>query len=340
MLEKYQNVTVTGGLGFIGTHLVGELQSLGKSVTIIDNLWTSADKPVPKGVRFIEVDIRDPRKIAESIEGADLVFHVAANSNGTFSVEDPRLDHEVNDIGTFNVIEGASNGGVGRVLYVSSASVYGMPRSFRMHETDPKEPFVPYGSSKYRGELNALSFHHARGLDVVIARPFCVYGPGENPKIALVEPTRFIRWALNDDAIPVVGDPDRKIRDFVSVHDLARGLLVIADKGQAGQAYNVGSGEEISMTQLVRTIGQITERKVRIHAIPEITDDTYRLVADISKIRSLGYNPQISLREGLKEIVRSLGDHPERPSGGTIFRVGQKAESRKFFPPTPMTEVP
>src|ERR1035441_3508614 len=80
MLEKYQNVTVTGGLGFIGTHLVGELQSLGKNVTIIDSLWTSADKLVPKGVRFIEADIRDPGKIAESIEGADLVFHVAANS--------------------------------------------------------------------------------------------------------------------------------------------------------------------------------------------------------------------------------------------------------------------
>jgi UDP-glucose 4-epimerase len=113
-----------------------------------------------------------------------------------------------------------------------------------------------------------------------------------------------------------------------------RGFLVIVDKGQAGQAYNVGSGEEISMTELVRTIGQITGSKVRIHAIREITNDTYRLVADISKIRSLGYNPQVSLREGLKEIARSLGDHPGRPSGGTIFKVGQKAELRKFFPHT------
>jgi UDP-glucose 4-epimerase len=326
MLEKYQNVTVTGGLGFIGTHLVGVLQSLGKNVTIIDSFWTSAYKPIPKGVRFIEADIRDPGKTAESIEGADLVFHVAGNSNGTFSVENPRLDHEINDIGTFNVMEGASNGGIGRVLYVSSASVYGIPQSFPMNETDPKEPFIPYGSSKYRGELNALSFYHARGLDVVIARPFCVYGPGENPRIALVEPTRFIRWALNDDVIPVVGDPDRKIRDFVSVHDLVRGFLVIVDKGEEGQAYNVGSGEEISMTELAETIGQVTGRKVRIHAIREILDDTYRLVADISKIRSLGYNPEVCLREGLEEIVRSLGDRPERPSGGTIFKVGQKAE--------------
>ena len=142
MLEKYKNVTVTGGLGFIGTHLVGELQSLGKNVTIIDSLWTSADKPVPKDVRFIEADIRDPGKIAESVKGADLVFHVAANSNGTLSVEHPRLDHEMNDIGTFNVMEGASNSDIGRVLYVSSASVYGIPQSFPMHETDPKEPFV------------------------------------------------------------------------------------------------------------------------------------------------------------------------------------------------------
>src|SRR5579859_2686865 len=107
MLEKYQNVTITGGLGFIGTHLVAELQSLGKNVTIIDSLWTSADKPVPKGARFVEADIRDPEKIAESIADADLVLHVAANSNGTASVVNPRIDHEMNDVGTFNVMEAA-----------------------------------------------------------------------------------------------------------------------------------------------------------------------------------------------------------------------------------------
>jgi UDP-glucose 4-epimerase len=163
-------------------------------------------------------------------------------------------------------------------------------------------------------------------LDVVIARPFCVYGPGESPRIALVEPTRFIRWVLNGDVIPVIGDPDLKIRDFVSVHDLVRGFLVIADKGEAGQAYNVGSGEGISMTELAEAIGQVTGRKVRMHAIREIMDDTYRLVADISKIRSLGYNPEVHLREGIEEIARSLGDRPERPSGSTIFKVGQTAE--------------
>src|SRR5260370_15227218 len=158
MLEKYRNVTVTGGVESIGSHLVGELQSLGENVTIIDSLWTSADKPVPKGARFVEADIRDPEKIAESIEDADLVRHVAANSNGTISVVNPRMDHEMNDVGTFNVMEAASNVGAGRVLYVSSASVYGIPQSFPMHETDPKEPFVPYGSSKHRGGLNALPF--------------------------------------------------------------------------------------------------------------------------------------------------------------------------------------
>src|SRR5260370_35852534 len=115
MLEKYQSVTVPGGLGFIGTHLVGELRSLGKNVTIIDSLWTSADKLVPKGVRFIEADIRDPGKIAESIKGADLVFHVAANSNRTLSVANPRLDHEMNDLDIVNVMKGESSGAIVRV---------------------------------------------------------------------------------------------------------------------------------------------------------------------------------------------------------------------------------
>jgi UDP-glucose 4-epimerase len=325
MLKQYNKVLVTGGLGFIGSHLVKELRFLGKDVTIADNFDTALHK-APKGTRLIKADIRNLEEIAAAVKGAELVFHVVANSNGSISVENPRYDFETNSLGTLNVLEAAYKAGVTRIIYVSSASVYGIPRQFPMNEEHPTRPFVPYGSSKLSGELWSLSFFHAKGLPVVMARPFCVYGVGENPKIALVEVSRFIRWHLNDQPIQIVGDMKRKTRDFVNVKDLVQGFLIIADKAEAGEVFNVGSGEEISMKQLVSVIGKVTGRTPRVHEIPEITQDTYRLVGDISKLKSLGYKPTVSLEEGIRTVVKELGEFPELPSGETIFAQGQHAE--------------
>ena len=327
MLEQYNKVLVTGGLGFIGTHLVNELLSLQKDVIIVDNYDTALHRSIPQGVTFIEADVRHPQQIAEAVKGAELIFHVAANSNGSISVENPRFDFEINAVGTFNVLEGALKAGVKRVLYVSSASVYGNPQYFPMDEQHTTKPFVPYGCSKLSGELACLSFLYAKGLPVVMARPFCVYGPGENPKIALVEVSRYLRWHLNQQPIQIVGDMKHKTRDFVHVRDLVQGLLIIADKAAAGEVFNVGSGEEISMERLVDIIGQVTGQAPRVHQISEITTDTYRLVANIAKLRSLGYAPRVSLVDGVRELVHELGEHPELPSGATIFEQGQQAET-------------
>jgi UDP-glucose 4-epimerase len=326
MLKQYKRVLVTGGLGFIGSHLVDELVSLKKEVTIVDNYDTALHKTVPQGVTLIEADIRHPEHVAEAAKGAELIFHVAANSNGSISVENPRFDFEVNAIGTFNVLEGALKVGAKRVLYVASASVYGIPQYYPMDEKHSTRPFVPYGASKLMGELACLSFFHAKGLPVVMARPFCVYGPGENPKIALVEVSRYLRWHLNHQPIQIVGDMKQKTRDFVHVRDLIQGFLLIADKAAAGEVFNVGSGEETSMERLVDVIGQVTGQTPRVHQIPQITKDTYRLVADITKLRSLGYTPRVSLTDGIRELVQALGKHPELPSGKTIFKEGQQAE--------------
>lgn len=327
MLKQYKKVLVTGGLGFIGTHLVNELLSLKKEVTIVDNFATALHKTAPQGSNLINVDIRHPLQIAEAVKGAELLFHVAANSNGSISVENPRFDFEVNTIGTFNVLEGAFKAGVKRVLYVSSASVYGIPQYYPMDEQHPTRPFVPYGASKLAGELIALSFFHAKGLPVVMARPFCVYGQGENPKIALVEVSRYLSWHLNQQPIQIVGDMKRKTRDFIHVSDLIQGFLLIADKATAGEVFNVGSGEETSMEKLIDVIGQATDQTPRIHQISQITKDTYRLVADIAKLRSLGYTPHVSLAHGVRQLVHELGEHPELPGGETIFEQGQQAEA-------------
>lgn len=180
-----------------------------------------------------------------------MVFHTASNANGTISVTHPRFDFETNVVGTFNVAEAARKAGVKRLVYLSSASVYGRPQRFPMDEEHPRRPFVPYGASKLAGELACLSFHHSAGLPVVVGRPFCVYGRGENPKWALVEVSRFLRWHLNGLPIPIVGNVDGKTRDFVHVRDLVSGLLLERRSSRAG---STGNPQPMPATPWVETL--------------------------------------------------------------------------------------
>ena len=330
MLSKYNKILVTGGSGFIGRHLVNALLSLDKKVVVLDNFSTALNNTIPQGAIVVQADMRDARQIAEAVKGVELIFHLAANANGTISINDPRFDFETNAMGTFNILEAALATGIKRVVYVSSASVYGIPQQFPMSEQHPTKPFVPYGASKLMGELCCLSFFNSQGLPVTIARPFCVYGSGENPKLALVEVSRYLRWHLNQRPIQIVGDVDQKTRDFVHVSDIVQALLLIAEKAEAGEIFNLGSGKEISMRRLVATISSVTDRKPTIKNIPEVTEDTYRLVADISKLRVLGYVPRMSLEEGIKQLTIELGKTPEIPSGVTVFKKGQKAEIKTF----------
>jgi len=326
VLDQYSKILVTGGSGFIGRHLVNVLLSLNNKVVILDNLSTSLDRTIPLGATLVPGDVRNLSEVIKAAKGAELIFHMAANASGTVSVNDARLDFETNAMGTCNILEAALSAGTKRFVYVSSASVYGRPQRFPMDEQHPTRPFVPYGASKLAGELCCLSFFKTYGLPVLIARPFCVYGPGENPKLALVEVSRYLRWHLNHRPIQIVGEMDQKTRDFVHVSDTIHGLLLIADKADAGEIFNIGSGEEVSMRELTEAVSSVTGRTATVTELSDITEDTYRLVADISKIRSLGYVPKISLVEGVKQLASELGETPEMPSGATIFKKGQRAE--------------
>ncbi|MGH8932284.1 MAG: NAD-dependent epimerase/dehydratase family protein [Egibacteraceae bacterium] len=326
MLDDYRKVLVTGGLGFIGRHLTEALITLGKEVSILDSARSALSTTAPPGASLEVADIRDSDAVAEAVAGAELVFHVAANANGTLSVTEPRLDFEINALGTVSLAEALLASEVRRMVYVSSASVYGTPLRFPMDEDHPTRPFVPYGASKLSGEVACLALHRAAGLPVVVGRPFCVYGPGENPNETMVEPGRYLRWHLNERPIQIIGDPDKKTRDFVHVSDLVAGLLAIADRAEVGQVFNVGSGQEISMRQLAETIGDATGRQPTLNVISEITDDTYRLVGDISKLEALGYHPAKSLSDGVSELATHLGAYPDLPTAPTIFRRGQQGE--------------
>lgn len=325
MLNAFRKVAVTGGCGFVGGHLTRALVDAGKEVVVVDRL-PAGRAPDLGGATLIEADIRDPDQVEQALQGAELVFHTAANASGTLSIADPRWDFDTNAGGTFNVVQGAHAAGARRLVYMSSASAYGRPRRFPMDEEHPQRPFVPYGASKLAGELTCLAFTNTFGLPCVMTRPFCIYGPGESPETALVEVARYLRWHLRGEPIQVVGDADRKTRDFVHVSDVVQALLLLADRAEPGEIFNIGSGEEWSMRQLVEVIGAATETTPVVKEITEVADDTYRLVADIAKLRGLGYAPATSLADGVADLVARLGPHPEAPGGATIFRPGQQAE--------------
>ena len=326
MLNEYGRILVTGGAGFIGSHLVDALLALGKEVVVFDKLSTGSEENLPTGASLVRGDVRDAQQITEAARGTDLIFHIAANASGTISVNDPRFDFETNALGTFNVLEAALKAEVKRFVYQSSASVYSKPQRFPMGEDHPTRPFMPYGTSKLTGEICCRSFLDTFGLPIVIGRPGGVYGPRENPKLALVEVSRYLRGHLNGKPIQIVGDPDRKSRDFVHVSDVVQGLLLIAERASVGEVFNLGSAEEVTMRELADIIGSATGRPAVVDLIPEITEDTYRLVEDISKLRSLGYVPRVLLADGVKQLAEEFGENPEMPTGLTIFKKSQRAE--------------
>lgn len=327
MLSDYNKVLVTGGAGFIGSHIVQKLLELDKEVVVFDSLHTGLKKRIPSAVTFIKGDIRESKQLPKAFKGVDLVIHAAANANGSLSITDPKYDFGVNAIGTLNVLDAAVKAKVKRFVYISSASVYGKPLYSPIDEKHSTELYMPYGGSKYVGEIYCYVYMRAYGLPMVIGRPFVVYGSGENPKTALGEVSRYLRWHLNKKPIQIIGNAKKKIRDFVHVSDTAKALLILADRGKIGEPYNIGSGTQTSMMELVKIIGNVTGSKPKTKIFSDILEDTYSLTADISKLKELGYMPKASLEDVIKQLAEELGDHPDLPGIPTIFHKGQQAES-------------
>ncbi|WP_249401550.1 NAD-dependent epimerase/dehydratase family protein [Streptomyces sp. YIM 121038] len=319
-LRGHDEVVVTGGAGFLGRHLVTALSRLGKKVTVVDHAELPEDIAALPGVRYARADLRDYGETLLALQGADVVFHLAGNASGTVSVEKPRHDFHLNALGTCNVGNACLELGAQRLVYVSSAVVYGTPQRTPMGEDHPTQPFLPYGASKLSGELVLRSLHQSAGLPVVIGRSFVIYGPGEDPARAGGEVSQFLRWHLNELPIPVVGDIDRKTRDFIHVDDMCRALVTLADRGQDGETYNLGSGTEVSMRELAEAVGEATGRPALLDADDSSLEDSFSLVADVSRLAALGFSPAIDLAAGLSSLAAALGPFPELPTAKAVFR--------------------
>ncbi|MBQ1010602.1 NAD-dependent epimerase/dehydratase family protein [Micromonospora sp. M51] len=321
-LERYSRVAVTGGSGFVGRHLVSALAARHGDVVALD--VAPPPVPHPRRTQTRHVDLRDAQAVEAAVADADLVIHLAGNASGTVSVERPRFDFETNAVATFNLCEALTKSGVARLVYLSSAMVYGVPQVTPVPETHPVAPFLPYASSKLAGEHAVIGFCHAFGLEATIGRAFTLYGPGEKPQIAGGEVSQFLRWHLRGLPIHAAGDPDRKTRDFCHVEDLVQGLLLLAVRGRSGEVYNIGSGTETSLRELAHVIETVTGEPARLVSDGTVTEDTYRMVADITKLGKLGYRPRIPLLDGVRNLADALGDRPELPGVDTIFRAEQR----------------
>ncbi len=296
-----RTVLVTGGAGFIGSHLVDALPET-TTVRILDDLSTGDPDRIPDGAALIEGDVRDRNVLATAMEGVDVVFHEAAMVSVPESVEKPRTCHAVNGTASLELLE-AARAADARVVLASSAAVYGHPESVPVTEDAPKAPTSPYGVEKLLADQYARVYAERYDLPAVALRYFNVYGPGSNPEYSGVVDT-FLAQARRGDPVTVEGDGDQT-RDFVHVDDVVQANLLAAegllsDEDVAGRAYNVGTGSSVTIEELAHTVRSVVGADVPIVHTDPRPGDIERSRADISRARGeLGYEPTVDLEEGL-----------------------------------------
>ncbi len=308
MLQGKFHWLVTGGAGFIGSHLVKELVRQGQHVTVLDNL--SGGKlenldSVKDTITFIQGDICDFATVLQACKGANYVLHLAALISVAESMAKPQETAEVNVQGTVNVFEAARQCGVKRVVFSSSAAVYGTRPELPYKETTPIDCQSPYAWSKQAGAELCQLYTKAYGLEAVALRYFNVFGPGQNPNSAYAAViAKFMQLAAENKPLGIDWD-GLQSRDFVSVKDVVQANLLAATKGVPGEIYNVASGRTYTLLELADTIEKVSGRKLERVSRPKRPGDVHESSADISKITALGYKPSVTLEEGLREMWQS-----------------------------------
>ncbi|MFW5964475.1 MAG: NAD-dependent epimerase/dehydratase family protein [Natronomonas sp.] len=292
-----KSVLVTGGSGFIGGHIV-EALSADNDVAVLD----IAAGDHPEGVTAIQGDIRDEATVDAAIEGVDVVFHEAALVSVAESVERPTESHAINATGTLNVLEAARKHDA-RVVVASSAAVYGDPDGTPVDEGQRLDPTSPYGLDKVASDHYARLYEDLYGLDTVALRYFNVYGPGQTGGDYAGVITVFLRQARNGEPITVHGD-GTQTRDFVHIDDVVRANLLAAETDAVGRAYNVGTGESVTIRELAELIRDAVGSDSEIVHTDPRTGDIQHSRADIGRARSaLDYEPTVDLGAGLRTLV-------------------------------------
>lgn len=306
-------VLVTGGAGFIGSHVCEAYLEAGWQVTALDDLSTGRRENVPAGADFVEMDIRSD-EVGRVFEdgGFDVLNHHAAQIDVRKSVADPRFDASVNVLGLLNLLEAARSTGVGRVLYISSGGViYGDAETVPTPETAPKRPISPYGVGKLTGEHYLYYYRKVHGLPYAALRYSNVYGPRQDPHGEAGVVAIFSGLISAGEPVTVFGN-GRQTRDYVYVKDVARvnallsGVELREPETLDDVAYNVGTGRETDVLELADTLMEIAGRRVEVRHAPERPGELLRSVLDPSRVRAAGWTGPTRLREGLAETYAAL----------------------------------
>lgn len=296
-------VTVTGGAGFIGAHLVARLVRDGHEVVVLDDLSTGDASAVHPAARLVTGDVCNPASVRSAVEGAEVVFHLAAHRAIARSIDDPTGTDRTNSQGTVTVLQGSVDAGVRRVVYASSSSVYGDSPVTPVSEDAPTAPVSPYAVSKLAAEHYCRVFALLYEIDTVALRYFNVYGPGQpsDGRYATVIP--ILLEALLSGGTPVVYGDGSLARDFTYVDDVVAATVAAASSPPG--TYNVGAGTPYSLLELLEILGRLTgaaPEPVHEDARP---GDVARTHADSSKAaRELGFEPSVSLEEGLARTLQ------------------------------------
>lgn len=306
---RNKKVLVTGGAGFIGSHITSRLLQEGAEVIVLDNLVSGKLENISEyleKIKFIQKDLRDEDALEEALEGVDLICHQAALRSVPSSVERPFEYHQVNVTGTLNLFLKAKDKGIKRIVYASSSSVYGERLDFPEKESDLPQPLSPYAATKLFGEYYAYLFTKLYGLEIVSLRYFNVFGPRQSleSQYAVVVP-KFITCLLKKERPPIYGDGTQE-RDFTYIDNVVEAnLLALVKEGVGGEVFNIADGNSKSVNYLLEVLKEIVSEK-DIHPVylPPRKGDVTKTQADISKAeRLLGWKPRIEFSEGLKRTV-------------------------------------
>ena len=308
-----KHVLVTGGAGFIGSHVTGRLLGRGDRVTALDDFNDFYDPALKRANaarfagrddwRLVEGDIRDAALVDRLFAASrfDAVIHLAARAGVRPSLREPILYEDVNCIGTLRLLEAARHHGPADFVFASSSSVYGINEKVPFAESDPVElPISPYATTKRAGELLCFNYSHLYGLNVSCLRFFTVYGPAQRPEMAIA---KFTDLLARGEPVPLFGSGQSR-RDYTFIDDIVDGVLAALDLAPRFEIFNLGGSQTTTLIDLVHAIAGELGVEARLRMLPEQPGDVPITFADVGKAgRLLGYAPKVPIREGLARYV-------------------------------------
>jgi len=326
---------VTGGAGFIGSHLVEELVARGDEVRVLDNLSTGSLRnleQVRDRIEFIHADVQEPEAMARSVVGVDVVFHQAAMASVPRSIEHPLDTHQACVTGTVVLLDACRKAGVRRVVYAASSSAYGNSPVMPKAESQLPEPLSPYAAAKLAGELYAEAFTAAYGLETVRLRYFNVFGPRQDPDSPYSAVIPLFVSALLRGRRPVIYGNGLQSRDFTYVgNTVAANLLAAHAPGIGGRVYNIACGGSLTLLDLLAEICRQLDVPCEPEFAPPRTGDVLHSWADISAAqRDLDYRVQIDLGEGLRRTIAWYVDQARAELTAEVREAGARRDDRRY----------